>query len=292
MQEREQVIEGFRLSPQQKQIWELQKDGEAYHSQVAVLIEGDIESRALDEALKKIIRKHEILRTTLDWLPGLDTPIQMILEDSGPPCRKIDLSDRSGEERDGALEDLFREEARPFDLKRGLLVRCCLVRLSASRHVLVISLHSLCADSWTLRNLFREVSRFYAAELEGRELSEEPVQYLQFSEWQNELLEERDEETEDREQEADRLAPDLMLPLEINPPKISEFRIIDFSPEFITLRFDSRMTRRIEAVSNASSSSVSGFLLACWQILLWRLSAKEEILTECLFDGKAVRRTP
>src|SRR5688572_30367866 len=196
MQEREQVIEGFRLSPQQKQIWELQKDGAAYHSQVAVLIEGDIGSRALDEALKKIRRKHEILRTALDWLPGLDTPIQMILEDSGLPCRKIDLSDRSGEERDGALEELLREEARPFELKRGQLMRCCLVRLSASRHILVISLHALCADSWTLRNLFREVSRFYAAELEGQELPEEAVQYLQFSEWQHELLEELNEEIE------------------------------------------------------------------------------------------------
>ena len=286
MQEGEQVIEGFRLAPQQKQIWELQKDGATYHSQVAVLIEGDLESRALDEALKKIRRKHEILRTALDWFPGLDTPIQMILEDSGAPCRKIDLSDRSGEESDGALEELLREEARPFELKRGQLMRCCLVRLSASRHILVISLHALCADSWTLRNLFREVSRFYAAELEGQELLEEAVQYLQFSEWQHELLEELNEEIEAREQEAGRPDPDLILPLEFDPAGAPELQRHHFAPEFITLRFDWPMARRIEAVSDACHSPVSGFLLACWQILLWRLSAKEEILTEYLFDGR------
>ncbi|HEX2522853.1 MAG TPA: AMP-binding protein, partial [Terriglobia bacterium] len=150
----------------------------------------------------------------------------------------------------------------------------------------MISLHALCADSWTLRNLFREVSRFYAAELEGQELPEEAVQYLQFSEWQHELLEELNEEIEGREQEADHPDPDLILPLEFDPAGASEFQHHHFAPEFVTLRFDWPMARRIEAVSNACHSPVSSFLLACWQILLWRLSAKEEILTEYLFDGR------
>jgi NRPS condensation-like uncharacterized protein len=189
MQGREQLIEGFRLSPQQRRVWRLQQDRQVHNAQCAILIEGDLDSEILEEALKKVMWKHEILRTTLDWFPGLETPIQLILESSSLPLRREDLSDKMREGLEIAVDSLLKEESRPFDLKRSLLARFCLGRLSASRHVLVISLHALCADSRTLRNLFEEISRFYAAELDGRGLPGEAAQYLQFSEWQNELLE-------------------------------------------------------------------------------------------------------
>src|SRR5262245_8515125 len=217
MQELEQVIEGFRLSPQQRRVWRLQLDSHAYWTQCAILIEGHLESELLEKTLKKILLRHEILRTTLDWFPGLDTPIQMILENPSLPYREVLLSDRRPEEFAKTIDDLFREESRPFDLKRGLLARFCLGRLSTSRHVLLISQHSLCSDSRTLRNLFNEISRFYVAELEGRELSDQPVQYLQFSEWQNELLEEAWQKSDERPHEVNGSVPELLLPLEINP---------------------------------------------------------------------------
>jgi hypothetical protein len=196
MQGREPVIEGFRLSPQQKRVWRLQRDSRAYQAQCAILIEGDLNSEALEEALKKIVQRHEILRTTLDWFPGLETPIQIILESLSLPLRQEDLSEVMTEEYELSVDKLLNEEARPFDLKGGLLARFCLTRLSASSHVLLISLHTLCGDSWTLKNLFSEIGRFYVEALEGKESSDEPPQYLQFSEWQNELLEEEWKENE------------------------------------------------------------------------------------------------
>src|SRR5262249_6174615 len=144
----------------------------------------------------------------------------------------------------------------------------------------------LCGDSLTLKNMFKEISRFYAAELEGQELLDEPVQYLQFSEWQNELLEEESEEREGERQEVSRLVSKLVLPLESTPVLISESSRRKFTPESVTLILDLSITERIEAISNTHSSSLSGFLLACWQILLWRLSGEQEIITECLFDGR------
>src|SRR5262249_47890806 len=154
----------------------------------AILIEGDLESEALEEALKKVLRKHEILRTTLDTVPGLDTPVQLILENPPLPYREARLSDGNPDDPPDNLEAilrrLFREEARPFEFGSGLLARFCLGRLSASKHILLISLNALSADSWTLSNLFKEIGRLYAAELEGKELSNETTQYLQFSEWQ------------------------------------------------------------------------------------------------------------
>src|SRR5262249_49357584 len=114
----------------------------------------------------------------------------------------------------------------------------------------------------------------------------ETVQYLQFSEWQNQLLEKAGTETGDRGQEANRAAPALALPLESTPADDRKASHHRFSPEFTTLIFDPRTTGRIEAVSKALGSSVSGLLLACWQVLLWRLSLENEILTECLSDGR------
>jgi len=284
MQGRTRVIEGFRLSPQQKQLWRLQQDSQAYYAQCAILIEGDIESWALEESLKKVLRKHEILRTTLDWFPGLETPIQLILENPPLPYRSVGFSEKKPEDIETFVADLLQEESRPFDLKRSLLVRFCLSRLSASRQVLLISLHALCADGWTLRNLFKEIIGFYVAELKGKELPDEPVQYLQFSEWQNELLEEKSDEAQVKGQGYS--VTELMLPLESDRAETSESNRYPFSPKSAAFTLDPRMTSRIEAFSDARGSSVSGFLLACWQILLWRLSAEEEIIVECLFDGR------
>jgi len=285
MQRQAQVFEGYRLSPQQKHVWRLQQDSQAYCAQCAILIEGDLNSELLEEALKKIMQKHEVLRTALDWIPGLDTPIQLILERPPLPFRKVDLVDRESERLELAVGDLCREESRPFDLKRGLLARFCLGRLSESRQVLLISLHALCADGRTLRNLFREIGRFYAAELEGEELSNEVAQYLQFSEWQNELLEEESAEIESRDQEITRPIPALVLPFESTAVKASESPRRQFSPESVASTLDSRVTGRIETITH-QRSSVPGFLLACWQILLWSHGGEDEIITDCLIDGR------
>jgi amino acid adenylation domain-containing protein len=286
MQGGEQVTKGYRLSPQQMRVWRLQQESQAFKSQCAILIEGELESRALEESLKKIMRKHEILRTTLDWLSGQDMPIQFTIENPSLPLRKVDLSHEKPEDLEAEVAGLLKEESRPFDLKRGLLARFCLGRLSARKQVLLITLHSLCADSRTLKNLFKETTRYYAAELERVEISDEPAQYLQFSEWQNELLEGENENTSSQGQVVNCPIPDLALPLEsgdVGRPKPARRR---FFPEAVALTLDSRITGRIEAISNSHSSSAYDFLLACWQILLWRLSAEEEIIVERLFDGR------
>ncbi|HKX28612.1 MAG TPA: condensation domain-containing protein, partial [Blastocatellia bacterium] len=277
----EQVIEGFRLSPQQKRVWQLQHDSRAFSAQSAMLIEGEIETQILERALTKMMQRHEILRTTLDWFPGLATPVQIILDRPPLPYRIVDLSDRRPEDLDCAVDGLIKEESRPFDLKRGLLVRFCLAKLQASRSALVVTLHSLCADSRTLRNLFKEISRHYASELKGQEVSDEPVQYLQYSEWQNEML-----EAQDRSRAGEPPALELTLPLESHGDGTAKLSHRQFAPEVITSTLDSRIAERIEGVSRTYNSSISGFLLACWQILLWRLTGEEEITIDCILDGR------
>ncbi|HKX31469.1 MAG TPA: amino acid adenylation domain-containing protein [Blastocatellia bacterium] len=282
MQGREHVIEGFRLSPQQRQIWLLQRNSPAYQAQCAILIEGSLDAGAFGRALNKIVEQHEILRTSLDWFPGLDTPIQIVVENQPPLYREVDLR---GREPEAALAELLEAEARPFTLKRGQLGRYCLARVGASKWVFLICLHALCADSRTLQNLFKKISRSYLAELEGEEPAEEPVQYLQFSEWQHEMLKELNEEEAAPSQEL-TAGGDLPLPFERRSSRGSEFPPPDFSPGSITRSLDSAVTARIEAINHSAEASISGLLFTCWQILLWRLSGVTDTVINYSFDGR------
>ena len=72
-----EVIEGFRLSPQQKHLWLLQQESLAYRAQCAVLLEGTLHPENLQKALSKIVERHEILRTTYRCLPGMAVPLQV-----------------------------------------------------------------------------------------------------------------------------------------------------------------------------------------------------------------------
>src|SRR5262249_38916923 len=107
-----------------------------------------------------------------------------------------------------------------------------------------------------------------------------------FSEWQNELLEEEGEENEGLRQGISRPAADLIFPFEIDPAELSNISVHRYSPESTALALDKRLIERIEEISHHLPSSVSGFFLACWQILLWLHGGEEEIVIECLFDGR------
>src|SRR6185503_15693753 len=81
-----------------------------------------------------------------------------------------------------------RESQRAFNHEQGEVLYACLAILAADKHVLYLNISPLCADSWSLQNLVRELGRRYTARLSGAELEMEAVQYADFSEWQHKLL--------------------------------------------------------------------------------------------------------
>src|SRR3569832_168680 len=184
-------VQGYRLSPQQKRLWALQHAGGAsYAARLAILLEGELRADILKDALQRIVGSHEILRTVFHRSPGMIFPIQVVLTESTPAWREVDFSSHSGEEATRIVDGLFREEASAlFDMSEGPLVHATLVSLAPRKHVLLLSLPSLCSDTHTLGNLAQEISRDYAALLGCGEFAAEPAQYVQFSDYQNELLE-------------------------------------------------------------------------------------------------------
>lgn len=279
-----QQIEGFRLSPQQKHLWLLQQDSFAYRTQCAICLEGDLNVEVLKQSLQKVVNRHEILHTNFPRQPGIKIPIQMIAESSTIICKNVNLIDLEPKEQSAKIEELFQAEKHfIFNFAQGSLLRLSLLTLSENQHILLITLPSLCADSWSLKNLVREISDHYALCLQGEELSDKPVQYIQFSEWQNELLEGEDAETGRAywyQQDVQSL-PALNLPFESKPNEK-----IKFSPDVHALRIAPDIVAQIKAIALQYNITIDKFLLVCWQTLLYRILKQSDIVISTVSSGR------
>ncbi|MGA7869673.1 MAG: condensation domain-containing protein [Candidatus Binatus sp.] len=178
------VIEGFRLSPQQRHLWSLQQhsgDELPYRAQCAILIEGSLNLRVLRAVLRDISDRYEILRTTFRCPHGMTIPLQGGKEESAPSIEEYDLSTCDPLRQEAEIEALFQELGRvPFDLANGPVLHISLLTLAADRHMLFVNVPSLCADAASLRILVREISRRYSAFVRGQEPSGDPSQYGDF----------------------------------------------------------------------------------------------------------------
>jgi amino acid adenylation domain-containing protein/FkbM family methyltransferase len=212
-------------------------------------------------------------------------PLQVITEHhSSPLLRRQDYSALDDSLLSDNLSPLLRQErAAVFDLQQGQPLHSLLVSLGIERHLLVLTLPALCADSCSLINIFRELAQHYLAGGEEQGLLGEAMQFVQFSEWQHELLE-SEEEAAGREfwgQEQLRSAEALRLPGE-------NTCIIETAheAESITVTVEAKVAGALAALAAARSSTIAAALLACWQSLLWRLTAEPDICVEVAFSGR------
>ena len=276
----------YRLSPQQARLWLLQQSGRAYQAQCAILLEGNLRVDVLKDALRLVVGRHEILRTIFQGVSGMRVPVQVVTEDDRPTWREVEprVADETSEE--AFVEKICRDEsALAAQPEQGTQLRAALAELGPRRRVLVLTAPSMCADLTSLHNLMRHLARGYAeAAGEGAGEGEEAVQYVQFSEWQNELLE--DEESAGREwwrqqHEASRAGDgreaQVVLPLE--GVGAGDDAGAASEPAW---RQRGRVERRLGETDAAGLKKLAGveeggeaaLLLACWQVLLWRLSGR------------------
>lgn len=176
------------LSSMQKRLWflaQLESPGPAYHIWAGHRLRGRLDVSALSRALGKIERRHEALRTVVVTIR--DRPYQAVLPATPRLLAAEDLSHLPGEERERALREIAMQEYRqPFDLGAGPLVRYRLLALGEEDHALLITVHHLIADGWSLGIFFRELRELYAAFLAGRPslLPAPGLQSGDFARWQ------------------------------------------------------------------------------------------------------------
>ncbi len=183
----------FPVSFAQRRLWFLHRwdpGSPAYNLPWAARLAGRLDVAALERSLRAIVRRHEVLRTAFVDLDG--EPVQVIREDSDVSIPVIDLSGFGRGEREARVEALAVEEARrPFDLMDGLPLRVRLLRCADEEHVLLLVVHHIAFDGWSMGILLEELAALYAAFAAGRppDLPEPPIQYADFARWQRAWIE-------------------------------------------------------------------------------------------------------
>ena len=278
-----QSVEGYRLSPQQKRVWQLQREGLAARSHYSLTLAGPLRPEALRDALGRVVARHEILRTAFRNAPGVVLPLQVIEEVAAPDWRVEDRSASASAADDTAVlfDELSGAEATTAAGAQSAPLSAMLVRLGAERHVLHLSLPAMCADARTFDNLTRELAEAYGAANDSAAPGDEAVQYLQFSEWQNELFEDENASlglAYWRGQGA-WSAP----PLPFARRAGSGTRGVSASA---ALTLDAEVGAQLGRAAARLGVSEEALLLACWQTFLWRLTGEEVVTVGLVVSGR------
>jgi amino acid adenylation domain-containing protein len=298
----------FPASFAQRRLWfldQLEPGSAAYNMPLALLLEGESLAGELAEAqlaavFGELARRHETLRTT--FVSGDDGPLQVVHPIHPMPSihpatarpfalASIDLSALGDEERRRELTRRVAEESlRPFDLASGPLLRGTLVRLADRENALLLTLHHVISDLWSMGVLMREVTALYAAAVagwRGRPLGEAlpplPVQYADFSVWQSRRL---SGETLRRELEhwREKLAgvpPFLELPTDRPRPPVQTF-----GGRSLPLWLEPGLTGRLSALALATGTTRFMVLLAGFETLLGIYSGAEDLAVGTPIAGR------
>ncbi|MEV5427837.1 non-ribosomal peptide synthase/polyketide synthase [Streptomyces sp. NPDC052701] len=176
------------MSYAQQRLWFLEEfapGGAEYVTALALRLRGTLDTGALAAALRALAARHESLRTTFDTVDGRG--VQIVHPPQDVPLPLHDLTGLPEPDRTARLEELLAgERDRPFELRRGPLLRTALVRLADDDHVLALALHHIVTDGWSTAVLTGDLAHLYRAEVGAAEgqLPPLPVQYADYAHWQ------------------------------------------------------------------------------------------------------------
>jgi hypothetical protein len=268
-------IQALPLSLAQRPLWFLQRldpSGSAYNVPMVMTVRGPLEGGRLRRALETVVERHEALRTTFEVFDG--EPVQVFHPSMELPWEEVDLSGLGDDERRRALDRLGDEEgSRPFDLVRGPLLRSRLARTGEGEHVWFLTFHHVVFDGWSQEVLLDELGSLYGDP--AGDLPELPIQYADFSAWQEEEL--SGERLEGLigfwRRELEGFPTVLRLPTDRPRPARQSFR-----GEVATALLPAEVWRRAETLADAEGASPFMVFLAIWMTVLHRLSGAERLV--------------
>jgi amino acid adenylation domain-containing protein len=266
------------LSYAQQRLWfldQLEPGSVAYNIPFGVRLKGELKREALVRSVNEIVRRHEVLRTTFGMRDG--QAYQVIAEEMELKIEEMDLRGVEEGKREEEARRIGGEEVRRvFDLGRGPLVRVKLLRMGEQEHVLLVTMHHIVSDGWSMGVMMREFSRLYGAEVEGREaeLAELAVQYADYAVWQRKWLQGEVLERQLgywRKQLAD--LPELELPSDHSLPSNARF-----APAIQRFAVSRELTQNLKALCRQHGSTLFMALLAIFKIVLYCNTHQEDIV--------------
>ncbi|CAM2005624.1 non-ribosomal peptide synthetase [Acanthopleuribacter pedis] len=267
----------FPLSFAQQRLWFLQQlegAGEAYHIPLAFQLDGFFQPELFERAIEALIDQHESLRTVFSERDGV--PVQRI----GPTrtnIQHLDLSDVAPSQVKARVEAMAEEEAaRPFDLSSDPLLRAQVLRLSPRSHVVLLTMHHIVSDGWSLGVLMGDFVALYRAFAEDRPSPLKPlqIQYADFAVWQRNTLrgENLDRQLRFWKENLADLPTLLELPTDFPRPKAMSYR---GNVEPLVLSKD--LSDRLARLSRAQNTTLYTTLLTAFQLLLGKYARSTDI---------------
>lgn len=275
--------EFFPLSHGQKALWFLQQlnpENVAYNISTAMRIRTVLDVDALRRTTQRMFDRHASLRTTFHSVNG--EPMQRVHEQMDSGFREVEGTQWS----DAELHDFLVQEARrPFDLERGPLMRVTLVARPNEEHVLLMVLHHVIADLWSLVVLTQELGVLYPAEKSGQSVELPPLelQYTDYVLWQTEMLygpEGRRNWEYWQKQLAGEL-PVLAIPTDRPRPPAQTF-----NGASQTVMLDGELTRKIKSLAQQEGATLYMTMLAAYATLLYRSTGQEDLLIGSPTSGR------
>jgi amino acid adenylation domain-containing protein len=267
------------LSFAQQRLWFLDQyepNSSVYNVESALRLRGSLDVAALERSLNEIVRRHEALRTTFSVVGGV--PVQVI---APPLAVSLSIEGLTGcpeEEREERARDRVREETRrPFDLIKGPLFRSTLLKLGDEDHILLLTMHHVVSDGWSMGVLQRELSVLYRAFMKGQSspLGDLPIQYADYAVWQREWLQGDvlEKQLSYWKEQLEGVPAVLNLPTDRPRPAVQSFR---GRRQSIELSKD--LTQGLKTLSRKEGVTLFMTLLAAFQTLLYRYTGKEDIV--------------
>ncbi|NVJ02789.1 amino acid adenylation domain-containing protein, partial [Myxococcus sp. AM009] len=265
------------LSFSQQRLWflsQLQKGQAVYNVPFALKLSGALDVDVLRRTFAEVVKRHEVLRTAFTATEGLPTQqVQPAPEVWDLPVE--DLSALNGPARDARVRHRMTEEAHfPFNLAVGPLLRTVLLRLDAEEHVLLLCLHHIASDGWSLGVLVREVAALYAAFSEGQPSPLPPlaVQYADFAAWQRQWVQSQGIQTQlDELKRHLKGVPALELNGDLGRPTT---RTVRGASQFFTV--SPELVEALEQVAREQGATLFMVLLAAFEVLLSRYSGQRD----------------
>ena len=245
-----------------------------YNVPVTLRLIGPINPTALTQSFNEIVRRHEALRTTFEWMNG--QPVQVIAPHLRLSIPIIDLQYLPTPEQNSELKRLLSEEMqRPFDLSQGPLLRLMLIQTSETECVLLLNLHHIVFDEWSSGLLIQELGVLYTAFKQGQPspLKDLPIQYADFAHWQREWLQGDvlDAQLAYWRQQLKQV-PALDLPTD-RPRLVQSYRGTTQQVEI-----SQGLTAALEALSQQEGVTLFMTLLAAFQTLLHRYTGQTDVV--------------
>ncbi len=275
------------LSFAQQRLWfldQLEPGSAAYNLSIALELRGPLHLPTLEQSLNAIVQRHDTLRTTF---ATIEVPAEQIIAATlHVTLPVVDLQHLPVAEREVAMRRLATAEAqRPFDLRQGPLVRATVVRLGEAVHVLLVTMHHIISDGWSLRVVMQELGSLYAAFAAGQPspLAELPIQYADFTVWQQQGWQGEALDTQLtywREQLAGA-PPVLDLPTDRPRSPLQTYR---GTRQELTL--SASLTQALKVLSRQAGATLFMTLLAAFKTLLYRYTGQDDLVVGTPIAGR------